>query len=91
MNTLFATIVAKVRDEARNIKGSNDRGPYSFYVVEILDQDDNKHEVTLPRGSDGADLIPGEMYVIDLDVSAKGGFLQLAAKSLTLRADYAAA
>jgi hypothetical protein len=89
MNTLFATIVAKVRDEARNIKGSNDRGPYSFYVVEILDQDDNKHEVTLPRDSNGADLIPGEMYVFDLKVSAKGGFLQLSAQSVTLHSDYA--
>lgn len=81
---VFATIFGRVRTEPREITGNNDKGPYSFRVVEVLDGDDNKREVTLPDNC--PPLSVGAILEADCEFSvrhtARGSFLSVSAKAV---------
>lgn len=77
MNKLRQTCAFRTRRAPRPISGNNERGAYSFHVVEVLDQDDNKHEITLPDNFDHSTLRPETMIVCDVDISVRKGYLSL--------------
>lgn len=78
MNKLRTTSAFKVRRAPRAISGNNDRGSYAFKVVEVLDQDDNKHEITLPdQYPPGVEA--GAFITCDLDIQVRKGYLAITA------------
>lgn len=77
MNKIRSIVIARVRAEAREIKGSNERGPWAFKVVECLDADDNKIEMSLPK--DCPPLAIGDEISAHCDLSVRSGYLQCSA------------
>lgn len=84
---VYATISGRVRNDVREISGNSDSGPYAFSVVELLDGDDNKVEITLP--DDGVPkLVVGSYVSADCRFSVRrtnrGSFLSVTAKKVQI-------
>lgn len=84
MNKVHVSLVARAVSEPRTVRGNNDRGPWSFDVVEIIDAEFNKVEVTLPDDGYPA-LAPWKgdqaepRFRFDCEISVRKGFLSVKA------------
>lgn len=82
-----ATLTVKVRSGVKSLSGTSAKGKaYSMNVVEVLDTDDNKAEIVLPRENAPA-LTVGTVYEAVCDVDVYGGRLSINAVKLTPVAD----
>lgn len=83
MDKLFVSITGRVRAELVTRSGSNENGPWSMTLCEILDSDDNKVEVVLPRQG-CPDLPIGAVAVFDCEVSSRRNRLSVSARRVRL-------
>lgn len=83
MDKLFVSITGRVRADLVTKSGKNENGPWSMTLCEILDTDDNKVEVVLPR-QDCPDLDVDDWAVFDCEISSRRNRLSVSARRVRL-------
>jgi len=87
---LRATVTGKVRSEPRQMSGTTSGRNWSFYVVELLDGDDNKVELTVGDKVPGGQLCKAGVVVeadCDVEVDERRKQLRISARSVRALTD----
>jgi hypothetical protein len=82
-DTVYTTLEGRVRAPKRQLSGTNAKGPWAMEIVEILDPDDNKLEIVLPKQG-VPDLPVGTVARFPVEIGVRSGRLSIGARSVEI-------